>query len=577
MPRSNARYFRGSIPLGVALWVLLGAGVVRAQQPSPPQEPFSGANLPQPIPPQPTLPAGATTAREAQLESRIQQLEAMVNQLQYQYNNGPAAAGGPAEGPGFSASYGPGAESGVQEGPLGPGGRSGTGVGTGGLVGSRSGGPGVPGQSFPPVPPVSPRFNVPASLDDIKAHVRFGPGFEIASDDEEWIMQFHDLTQFDYRGYLTGGQNPTHDTFIFPRQWWMWNGHVTREIGYFVSIAQGIDTLNGLDIFLDFNYDRRLQFRAGRFKTPFTYEFFVEPVQGLIVPERSVFFNNFGQNRDEGIMPYGQLFTNDKGVSKIQYAAGIFNGNRNGFISAQDGKWMSAFLNFHMFGDYEGSILENLNVGGSVLAGGNSQTPVPAVFRTIQATTGNAAVGNPFLTLSDKAFESGPMAFWDLHVAWFYQQLAVISEWQSGYQDYSLNTNAATKSMRTHVPVGSFYVEAGYLLTGETRSQVGIVKPNNPFSIRPGQRGLGAWEVFGRYDYLDIGDQIFTHGIASPSGNANRLFMTDVGLTWHMTQYVKTFFDWNHVEYNNAVTLNPVTHKTGTQNNTLWWRLQLFF
>jgi phosphate-selective porin OprO/OprP len=55
------------------------------------------------------------------------------------------------------------------------------------------------------------------------------------------------------------------------------------------------------------------------------------------------------------------------------------------------------------------------------------------------------------------------------------------------------------------------------------------------------------------------------------------LWMSDVGLTWHMTQYVKMFFDWNHVEYNNPVTLNTQNHKTGAENNTLWWRLQLFF
>ena len=70
---------------------------------------------------------------------------------------------------------------------------------------------------------------------------------------------------------------------------------------------------------------------SGRFKTPFTYEFFVEPVQGLILPERSIFFNNFGQNRDLGIMAFGRLFNNT-----FDYATGIFNGNRNGYIAASD-------------------------------------------------------------------------------------------------------------------------------------------------------------------------------------------------------------------------------------------------
>ncbi|MGP0068426.1 MAG: hypothetical protein ACLQGP_33110 [Isosphaeraceae bacterium] len=141
------------------------------------------------------------------------------------------------------------------------------------------------------------------------------------------------------RGYLQGGQDPVHDSFGLPRQWFMFSGHVTKELGYFVSIQNGFDTVSGLDMFLDLNYDRRLQFRKGRFKTPFTYEFFIEPIQGLITPERSMFFNNFGQNRDVGVMAYGQLFNgpNFDQVSKFQYAAGIFNGNRNGFLANQDG------------------------------------------------------------------------------------------------------------------------------------------------------------------------------------------------------------------------------------------------
>jgi phosphate-selective porin OprO/OprP len=129
----------------------------------------------------------------------------------------------------------------------------------------------------------------------------------------------------------------------------------------------------------------------------------------------------------------------------------------------------------------------------------------------------------------------------------------------------------------SQIPVGSFYVTVGYLLTGETRSQTGIVKPNNPFSIRPGQFGLGDWEIFGRYNYFDVGDQIFTYGFADRTGNANRLWMTDVGFTWHMTQYIRMFFGWNHVEYNNPVIINIENHKTARTADTSWWRLQLFF
>ncbi len=457
-------------------------------------------------------------------------------------------------------------------------GAPGAGGTSGGQTGGQFYGPGVPGQSFPPVPNVQPRFDLPATVVNTPAKVRFGPGFEIISDDEEYILQFHNLTQFDFRGFPRGGETLYHDTFVIPREWWMWNGHLTKEIGYFVSIAQGFNSVNALDVFLDFNYDKRLQIRAGRFKTPFTYEFFIEPIQGLITPERSLFFNNFGQNRDEGIMAYGQLFDTPSGVSRIQYAVGIFNGNRNGYFANQNEKFVSAFLNFHPFGEYEGSLLENFNFGGSVFAGNNSQPAVPAVFRTIVPTTGVDDIGVPFLALGNHTAEYGPMAFWDMHAAYFYRQLAIIAEWQSGYQDYALDYTPATRSMHTRIPVGSYYVTAGYFLTGETRSQLGIVKPRRPFSLRPGEFGPGAWEVFARYNYLDIGNQVFTNGLAMAQGNANRVGTTDLGLTWHMTQYVKMFFDWKHDGFNMPVTFatGPPARAAGTAD-TLWWRLQLFF
>jgi phosphate-selective porin OprO/OprP len=569
------------------MWAVLGAawlaGSARAQ------EAPSGINtLPQPTTTEatiPPIPALAPTSREAQLEARVQQLEAMVNQLSHQIMTVPPnareAVSGPGVMPGPSAPFGPGGgpASGFVNGPP----VSEIFGGSGGQTGGSRSGPGVPGQSFPPVPYIQPRFDIPATLENKPGHVKFGPGFEIATDDDEFIMQFHNLTQFDFRGYLQGNQYPTHDGFGIPRQWWIFNGHVTREIGFFTSLANGFDTITLLDVFVDFNYDKRLQFRAGRFKTPFTYEFFIEPITGLITPERSLFFNNFGQNRDEGFMPYGQLFDADNGVSRVQYAAGIFNATRNSYAPTQDGKWFSSLLNFHPFGGsaWEGSVLENFNIGGSVLTGNNSQPAVPSALRLVQPTTGNATYGVPFLTLKNNVNQSGPMAFWDLHAAWFYQQLAVIAEWQSGFQDYAFNTNQATRSMHTHIPVQSFYITAGYMLTGETRSQVGIVKPFHPFSLRPGQAGSGAWELFGRFDFMDIGSQIFTSGLADSAGSANRLWMTDLGVTWHATQYVKMFFDWNHAEFNQGVTYNTTNNvakgTTAPTSNTFWCRLQLFF
>src|SRR5207249_3420131 len=133
-----------------------------------------------------------------------------------------------------------------------------------------------------------------------------------------------------------------------PRQWFMFSGRITKPVGYFVSMAHGFDALTLLDCFLDFDFDPKFRVRAGRFKTPFTYEFLVEPVQGLVIPERSLFFNNFGQNRDLGIMPYGRLLNNT-----LDYAGGIFNATRNGFLAQQDGRATSWFVNWKPLGNEE--------------------------------------------------------------------------------------------------------------------------------------------------------------------------------------------------------------------------------
>ncbi|MFO0891063.1 MAG: porin [Isosphaeraceae bacterium] len=524
----------------------------QAQQVTSP-EPFGGAAARDGVPsiPPPSVPAAAPASREAQLEARVQQLEAMVQRLSTQIQQAGRPAGG---GTG-------GRTSGTGDAAPDVGSRAST------AAPSQMGGPSAPGQSLPPNPPPSARFDSPATLESKKANVKFGPGFEIRSDDDEYIFQFHNLTQFEYRGDEQGGETNVRDSFLIPRQWYMFSGRITRPIGYFVSLAHGIDSVNTLDAFLDFDFDPRFRIRAGRYKTPFTYEFFVDPIQGLILPERSIFFNNFGQNRDLGVMAFGRVFNNT-----LDYATGIFNGNRNGYVATADSKYVSSFLNWKPFNNAQGSILENFNIGGSVFGGNSTQLPVPTVLRTIVPIAGNSVAGVPFLAFNSNVRESGMKTFWDLHSAWYYRQLAVIAEWGSGFQDYAINPRLAN---RTHLPVDGWYVQAGYLLTGETRSGLGVVKPRRPFSLKPGNLGFGAWELTGRYSTLTIGDEVFKNGLADPNLWANRVDIVDVGFNWHINQYVKFYFDWEHSMFNQPVLYAPGARQL--TNDLFLARIQLFF
>ncbi len=400
---------------------------------------------------------------------------------------------------------------------------------------------------------------------------RFGPGFELKTADDEFVAQWHNLTQFDGRFYVAQGtsQVPVKDTFVIPREWWMLSGRITKPYEYFISFQNVFDTINMLDVFLNIHYDDRLQFKLGRYKTPFTYEFYSEPIQGLINPERSLFFNNFALNRSVGMMAWGRLFNT---TAPLDYAAGIFNGARNSYIDTNDAKNFLAYVNWRPFALLEDSPLENLVFGGSVMAGTQTNNPVPGTLRTQVATTGNSIVGVPFLTFNSNVRESGPRAFWDLHAAWYYRHLSLIAEWQSGYQDYAL---AASLAQHNRIGVDSFYVQAGYFITGETVSGRNVVKPIRNFDVRKGRLGLGAIELTSRFNALNISRNVFSGGLADPNLWTNNLYTVDTGFNWYLTQYTKIYADWEHSVFGNPVQSSAISSQK--TNDLLWFRFQLYF
>ncbi len=561
--------------IGVTL--LIGALMVAGATTAPAQEPLP----PLPLAPPPVAspdqapevvavaPGAAPAGREAELEARVRQLELMVKQLAAQKSQAPATGAAAGGASGAAAGGSSGSASGT-----GSGGASNTsGGGTGGnsptSTPSRSGGPLAPGQSSPPNPPPSDRFRMPATTINSPLTGSFGPGFQLKTADDEFVAQWHNLTQFDGRFYQQGAQNPVRDTFVIPRQWWMLSGRITKPYEYFLSFQNTFDTINMLDVFLNIHYDDRLQFKLGRYKTPFTYEFYTEPIQGLIQPERSLFFNNFALNRALGMQAWGRLFNK---TAPLDYAVGIFNGARNSYLDTSDAKTVLGYLNWRPFATLEDSPLENFVFGGSVMAGNQTNTPVPQTLRTAVATSGNSIVGVPFLSFNSNARESGPRAFWDLHAAWYYKQLSLIAEWQSGYDDYALNTNLAAHD---RLAIQSYYVQAGYFLTGETVSGRNVVKPLRDFDIRKGKFGLGAIELTGRFNSLNISKNVFSAGLADPNLWTNNLYTTDLGFNWSLNQYVKLYFTWEHAVFGNSVQYNPTSmQKT---SDLFLFRFQLYF
>lgn len=493
-----------------------------------------------------------------QLQSQVARLTSQVDRLSSELREARRALAGAAveteevPGAGFPADFmtsEPAAEMTAPGSPAGPPAGVDFAEAIAGEVSEEVGFAGVAAGFGPAAELPSLRFDMPGEPTPAVARARWGPGFQIRTDDDEFDIQFHNLTQVDGRFYGISNQRPVADTFGLARQWFVFNGHLTRPYEYYVSFNDSFGAFDALDVFLNVNYDKRLQFMAGRFKSPYAYEFYAQPTQSLATGEWSVFFNNFGMNRDVGLMLWGESV-----ADRIDYAAGIFNGTPNAQFDLSNPKALIAFLNAAPFRPSEGAPLENFNVGGSVVAGDQDHIPVPQELRTIVPVAGSNVLGVPFLTFNNNVIARGRRNLWSLHAAYFYRSLTLMGEWQSGVESYALSD---VRGSDVALPLDSFYVQASYFLTGERVASRGMLKPRRPFDLRPGKFGPGAWEVVFRYADLDIGHQVFSTGLANPDIWTNRLFVTDLAVNWYWTTHLRVMFDWQHAGFGSPVIYAP--------------------
>lgn len=399
----------------------------------------------------------------------------------------------------------------------------------------------------------------------------FGEGFKWETPSGEFQLQFHQETQLDLRAYEQAASDPVNQVGLYaPRVRFAFNGRVTKPIEYSISFNKGLGTFDLLDAYVNFNYDKRFQLRAGRYRVPFMYEWFALANMFLTTPERSIFALNYGSARNLALMGHGELFG-----ERVDYAVAAANGPRNSYTDANSHKDVLAYLNYRPFFKAEGfEALKNLNVGGSAVYGIEDQNPYPVDFRTSKNATDSAATLKEtpsFLRLNNNVSEKGVRSLWDVHLAYYYKQFTLIASWESGFNDY-----AVAKSInRVRLPTHGYSVATGFFLTGETVERRTFVNPLRPFDLRKGQRGPGAFEVQARFSEFHLGDQVFSGGLADPNLWTNEVYAIDAGVNWYLNRYVKVYFDWQH-----SVFGSPVLYRPGGFQKTsdlFWLRLQLYF
>lgn len=401
----------------------------------------------------------------------------------------------------------------------------------------------------------------------------FGPGFEFQTEDGEATLQIHQETQIDYRAFDPTGEEFARSAFYLPRARIFFTGRVSKPWEYMFAINQGFaNNFTVFDAWLNYRPDDRLQFKIGRFMSPFNYEQFAISNMWLIAPERSLFTSNLGLNRMLGAQFWGFLF--DK---RLDYALGVFDGPRNSFEDFNDAKDVMGYLNLRPFQDRDGSLFEFLNLGGSFTYGMQDNPLVPASWR-VATNASNAGTADraapPFYVFNRGVEERGDRTFWSAHVAYFYKQLSLLADYNGAILRYAPSNDAPASFV---IPTHGFSVAAGYFLTGEEVERRTIVLPRRDFDLRRNRFGLGAWELVGRYTTLNFDRDILSPELTDPNLWSHEAWVTNLGLNWYPNRYFKVYLDWQHADFGRPVAYDIEPLRRSRTNDLFWLRVQFYF
>jgi phosphate-selective porin OprO/OprP len=406
-----------------------------------------------------------------------------------------------------------------------------------------------------------------------RARVDLSQGVRFLSSDGLYRIEFHDLTQGELRMFSptapsAAGQGGLHDTFDIPRQRLYFTGKVDKYFDFVSVINRGYGSLDILDSYVNFKFDKTFNVRIGRTKTPYTYEYYKIAEGDLIAPERSVFVGNLAPNRQIGAMAFGRLLN-----EQIEYAAGVFNGPHRSFQDFNDFKSLFLFVNTKPF-LYGGSdLLRNLNLGASGNYGRENDPLEPTALHTANDETTTSTVSNvspTFLSFNPAAVERGSTAFWSGDVTWYYRSMTALANYNGGFITYALPTANGIQ-----VPFEGGSVAVTYFLTGEEIVTRKEVEPLRPFDYHDPINHPGAFELYSRVAYVNAGKIATSSGLVDPKLWSRNATVIDTGVNWYMNRFVRIFMDWQHAEFGSPVSLGGGRFTNST--NMFWLRSQLYY
>lgn len=321
----------------------------------------------------------------------------------------------------------------------------------------------------------------------------------------------------------------------------------TRDFLSFMFMVQGDrDRGNYHYIYADTLKPEYFKIRIGLFKKPFSLESLYSS-RYLWMVNRSLGSINYQHLLDIGIAAHGILLD-----EQIEYGFGIFNGNQRN-LKNNPHKEFSSRIVWIPFAKQKENIFYKLRIGTSFLACGKRFNLSNTSFSTGSGTSflswngiSTKAKTQKILWGGDIEWLKGPMALRGefLLVNWGKVSDGTISRSFSGY---------------------SWYVEGGYILTGENQVHDNPLFPAKNFHICCGG---GAVELVGRYEAFQADQKVVKSQLATGTTYVSGFTL---GVNYYLNPFVLTRCDWQKNYFHKKIT---VKNRTTRDESVLTLRLQ---
>jgi len=356
-------------------------------------------------------------------------------------------------------------------------------------------------------------------------------GFFVRSADGEYKLKIGGYVQADNRSFIDSSQD---NEFVIRRARLRLSGDIGKRYD-FQLLADFVDDGASVEnAFVDINFARWFELRAGKFKTPFG----IERLQGAVdIPfvERAL-TNNLVPNRDVGVSMSGEVAD-----GRVEYALAVLNGepdNESGNGDANDAVDVVGRIYAKPFSTQMYSFARGLGFGVAASYGrqqGTSSNEQLPSYETSGRSTFFAYTED-----GDDAVADGDRYRVSPQASFYEGSLGLLAEYVLSSQQVSRD------DIRAWVDNDAWQIRASYVLTGEKASMEGF-EPDGPFNFGGGH--WGAWQLALRWASLDVDGDAFDKGFADPTESARRADALATAINWYLNRNVAVYLHYEHTMF----------------------------